>query len=49
LNSLVDQRGIRRRILWRVGADAFEIPGIGDNGGELLELIERISLAHNKI
>ena len=49
LDSLVDQRGICRRILWRVGADAFEVPGIGDNGGELLELIERIGLAHDKI
>ena len=47
LNSLVDQRGVRRRVLGCVGANAFEVSSIGDNGGELLELFERIRLAHN--
>ena len=44
LRGLENQRRIRRGILRRVFLQRGEIPGVGDDAGELLELVE---LVHN--
>ena len=41
-DRLENKRRIRRRILRRKLADTFKIAGIGDHGGELLELVELV-------
>ena len=40
LDGLENQRRIGRGVLRRVGADAFKVSRVGDDGGELLELVE---------
>ena len=42
LDGLVDQGGVRRGVLRREGADGFKIAGIGDDCGELFELVEGV-------
>ena len=42
LHRLQDQRRVGRRVAWRVLRHLLEVAGVGDNGGELLELVELV-------
>ena len=45
LHGFQDQRWIGGRVLRRIGVHCLEVAGVGDDGGELLELFE---LVHRK-